>query len=472
MKQKILNLVNSSEFQTLNSYYCEKTMFSALNLERNENRHSAFIAWWLNPNSDHGLNDAPIKLLLRLVASKGDIITDELLTKVMSGRYNLTLAEKIELEKSVSSISSNQSKDRMDIWTVLDISYEYADEEKRRIIPMVIENKIYSKERKNQTKDYYDAMNDYFENKDKPKDIVIGVLLSPQEIQPESDNFVCITYQELLNYVIEPLIPNVVADKISFVESFVRNLGRPALGEGKDYSVLAIAQKEYKMIDELIKKDECLFDTVFAKLFPNKTKKIIGENKYQEIIASKGLDSMEDIFRELWEENESVFKSVIYRKYNESHEDLNILFKTSNKDNSKYKVTYKGEEIFGTRLPKSKAACAIFKAYLMEKPQTKLDELRKAFPGELNDYYYNHYFNELFHPLGEGAIKYTAGKLIGREIGISTTWDFYEDEKYLLPLENGEKQAICLKMWRKNDFDKLLEWVNKKYKFIKIEQCP
>ena len=149
MKQKILNLVNSSEFQTLNSYYCEKTMFSALNLERNENRHSAFIAWWLNPNSDHGLNDAPIKLLLRLVASKGDIITDELLTKVMSGRYNLTLAEKIELEKSVSSISSNQSKDRMDIWTVLDISYEYADEEKRRIIPMVIENKIYSKERKN-----------------------------------------------------------------------------------------------------------------------------------------------------------------------------------------------------------------------------------------------------------------------------------------------------------------------------------
>lgn len=471
MKQKILNLVNSSEFQTLNSYYCEKTMFSALNLERNENRHSAFIAWWLNPNSDHGLNDAPIKLLLRLVASKGDIITDELLTKVMSGRYNLTLAEKIELEKSVSSISSNQSKDRMDIWTVLDISYEYADEIKRRTIPMVIENKIYSKERKNQTKDYYDAMNDYFENKDKPKDIVIGVLLSPQEIQPESDNFVCITYQELLNYVIEPLIPNVVADKISFVESFVRNLGRPALGEEKDYSVLAIAQKEYNMIDALIQKDECLFDIVFAKLFPNKTEKIIGENKYKEIIASKGLDSMEDIFRELWEENESVFKSVIYRKYNDSHKDLNILFKSSNKDNSKYKVTYKGEEIFGARLPKSKAACAIFKAYLMENTQTTLKELREAFPGTLNDYYYNHYFNELFHPLGESAIKYTAGKLIGREIGISTTWDFFEDEKYLLPLENGKKQAVCLKMWRKNDFDKLLKWVNENYKFIKIEQC-
>ena len=75
MISKILNLVNSVEFQELNSYYNEKTMFNALNVERNENRHSAFIAWWLNPKSEHGLGDAPLKLFLRLVATKGwDII--------------------------------------------------------------------------------------------------------------------------------------------------------------------------------------------------------------------------------------------------------------------------------------------------------------------------------------------------------------------------------------------------------------
>ena len=71
MISKILNLVNSVEFQELNSYYNEKTMFNALNVERNENRHSAFIAWWLNPKSEHGLGDAPLKLFLRLVATKG-----------------------------------------------------------------------------------------------------------------------------------------------------------------------------------------------------------------------------------------------------------------------------------------------------------------------------------------------------------------------------------------------------------------
>ena len=70
MKSKILNLINSIEFQELNSYYNEKTMFNALNVERKENRHSAFIAWWLNPKSEHGLGDVPLKLFLRLVAVK------------------------------------------------------------------------------------------------------------------------------------------------------------------------------------------------------------------------------------------------------------------------------------------------------------------------------------------------------------------------------------------------------------------
>ena len=36
MENKILNFINSVEFQELNSYYNEKTIFGALNVERNE----------------------------------------------------------------------------------------------------------------------------------------------------------------------------------------------------------------------------------------------------------------------------------------------------------------------------------------------------------------------------------------------------------------------------------------------------
>ena len=126
MKNKILNLINSIEFQELNSYYNEKTMFSALNVERNENRHSAFIAWWLNPKSEHGLGDAPLKLFLRLMATKrwDANLRDDLYNRILAGNYNITLKEDIEVEKNVGKISSNNSKDRIDIWSVLEFSYE------------------------------------------------------------------------------------------------------------------------------------------------------------------------------------------------------------------------------------------------------------------------------------------------------------------------------------------------------------
>lgn len=468
MKKRILNLVNSKEFQALNSYYGEKTMFSALNLERNENRHSAFIAWWLNPNSDHGLGEAPMKLFLRLVASKSELFDGLLLTKILSGGYDLNLKGKIELEKSLSSLGL-KSNYRMDIWSVLSIKYD--DEESERIIPLVIENKIYSKERKGQTQDYYDGMNTYFLSEGLPIDVVVGVLLSPKEIKPECDAFVCVTYQELLDYVIEPLMSNVIAEKVSFVESFVRNLGRPALGVAKDYSVLAISQKEYNMIEVLRDKDKELFDMVFATLYADDVKKIMGDDRYQEIVALLNVDEMENIFRELWNEYESVFKSVVYFNYKESHDVLNKLFKPTNRDTTRYKVTHKGTEIFPQRrLSKSLAACAIFKAYLKEYPAITLDELREAFPGNLNGYYYNHFFNDLFYIFDE-PLELTAGKHKGKEVvNISTTWDFYLDEEKLLSIENKTKKVMMVKMWRKSDFDNLVAHTCEYYPFIEIEE--
>ena len=52
-------------------------------------------------------------------------------------------------------------------------------------------------------------------------------------------------------------------------------------------------------------------------------------------------------------------------------------------------------------------------------------------------------------------------------------WDFYIKDDLMLPIENGNKKAMCVKMWRKGDFDKLIEFVrtNGFDKFITIEVC-
>jgi hypothetical protein len=486
MKNKILKLVNSLEFQELKSYYGEKTLFNALNVERNENRHSAFIAWWLNPKSEHGLGDAPLKLFLRLVATKSlgeatfgiDGFDGAFYNRVLAGSYNIELLEDIAVEKNVGKICNNNSKDRIDIWTVLDLSYEEDGKIDRRIIPVVIENKIYSNDGKGQTERYLKAVTSYpgVENTELGS---MGILLTVEPTQPSCNQFDNITYQDLLTYVIEPLVANVEPDSAQFVESFIRNLSLPALTNKKYYGAIATSQKEKSMLQRIVDSNREIFDTAFSSLYkPSAVKKIL--DKDSKVLAIT--DTEVNILRMLWDANEELFKAVIYHLYKEEHKTaLDKLFKSSNRDSSKYIVYYKDEAVFpGKRLSKAMTACAIFKAYLKEYPATTLNDLQKAFPcEELNDYYYDRYYNDLFYESnpnnidceGEQVIPRTGGKNIGFEA--QAKWDFYLDDEQLLPIENGTKEAMCVKMWRKGDFDRLIKHVHDKGydKFITIEEC-
>ena len=486
MKNRILKLVNSIEFQELNSYYNEKTLFSALNVERNENRHSAFIAWWLNPKSEHGLGDLPLKLFLRLVATKRlgestfgiDGFDGAFYCRVLAGNYNIALLEDIEVEKNVGKICNNNSKDRIDIWTVLELSYEEDDDVIRRIIPVVIENKIYSGEGKKQTLRYFYAASTYPQTEG-VEQMPMCVLLTVGSKDPSCSQFSNITYQELLTYVIEPLVSSVAPDSVQFVESFIRNLGRPALTDDKYYGVLAVSRKEKSMLQKVVENNREIFDVAFASLYKAaEVKKIIGEGSQTSNISENDIH----ILRMLWDANEVVFKAVLYHLYGEQHKaKLDKLFKSTNRDTSKFKVSYYGSEIFpGKRLSKAMTACAIFKAYLLQYPATTLKQLQDAFPcKELNDYYYDRYYNDLLYeyPTGvfdEGgyeSLPHTGGKDTGRLA--RAMWDFYIKDDLLLPIENGNKKAMCVKMWRKGDFDKLIEFVrtNGFDKFITIEMC-
>lgn len=60
-EETILAVNNSNEYQALKEYYGKSTLFSCLGIERNENRHSAFIAWLLDNKSEHGLGTLPLK---------------------------------------------------------------------------------------------------------------------------------------------------------------------------------------------------------------------------------------------------------------------------------------------------------------------------------------------------------------------------------------------------------------------------
>ena len=427
MKHKILKLVNSLEFQVLKSYYSEKAIFNALNVDRNESRHSAFIAWWLNPKSDHGLGGAPLKLFLRLAATKNwgkatfgvDGFDDAFYNRVLAGNYNVELLEDMKVEK-----------DGIDIWTVLELSYEEDGEAGRRIIPVVFENN----EREGLTERYLNAVTSYpgVENVEQSP---MGILLTEEPAQPSCNQFDNITYRELLTYVVEPLVGNAESD--SALQNVVAN-------------------------------NREVFDTAFASLYrPSVVEKIM-DNDSKVLVTT---DEEVNLLRMLWDVNEAVFEAAIYHLYKEPHQaELDRLFKSSDKSAAKYVVSHNGKEVFPDKcLSRSMAACAIFKAYLKEYPATTLSELQKAFPcEELNDYYYDRYYNDLFYESnpnnigcdGEQVLPRTGGKDVGSEV--LAKWDFHLDDEQLLPIENGTKKAMCVKVWRKADFDRLVHYVRAK----------
>lgn len=476
MEGKILELVNSREFQSLADYYEKCTIFETLKVQCKENQHNAFIAWWLDPKAEHGLNEAPLKLLMRLIATKDMgryIFNSDVYAKVIAGNYKVEVLDGVEVEKCVN----NDKNKCIDIWAVLKMTFETADESQEFFYPLAIENKIYSKGGGKRNIWYLnDICAHLMEYPQEKSGKGIQIFLSANGTQPEIHSFTPISYRELLTYVIEPLVQIVAEEQRDFVDSYLRSQNGNLYDNEEQYNVLAISKDEKRDVDKLYDAYKDVFDKTFVASFPeNKVCEIIGKERFNELLFTE--EEMAMLY-ELWAAHEKLFKIIAYQAYEGKKDKLDKLFRPCNRGVSKYIVKYRGMEIFpNERLSRSRAALAIFMAYLAENPQSDLNALRDAFPCEkLNQYYYGRYYNELFYPSqpdnideeGYEILSYTAGKHIDKEARAEC--DFYVDE-LLLPIEDESKMAMCVKMWKKHDFESLKDWVDEKYKFIEVQEC-
>jgi hypothetical protein len=503
LEQRVLTLLSSQPFQRLKAFYNQTTLFNVIGAERNENRHSAFLGWLLNPESSHGLGAEPLKLFLRLVATLKwgpQTFGEVLYRKVLAGNFEIELLEPIELEKNVgeweptfeqrSSVVGpghdkwikQPRKDRIDVWTVVCLTYEEEGVERKHAFPIVIENKIYSNLAEKQTQRYYDAMLQYIDTMKESAMAYspIGVLLSPDGKNPDCGQFTSMTYQQMLDYVLTPVsVMTMPATEYSFIETYIRNLGRPSDAANHDYSPLAVSKEECDLIKSVQSVDKTnLLDELLVATYGSKAEQMIGRT------LPIGDAEQQRLLLEVWDANENVFKAIAYQQYTEKKDILTKLFKGNNRDNTKYRVYYgdgKTEVFPRRRLSKAMAACAIFKAYISSRPGTTLEQLREAFPcKDVNNYYLDNYYADLFYlfpeevnEAGEPCLAYTSNRRNG--IPSLAKWDFYLGDEQLLQLADGKK-VMCVKMWRKDDFDNLLWHVEKELrprvgKFVIIEEC-
>lgn len=461
INEQILGMYNDSTYQGLKAYYDKTTIFNVLGVERSETRHSAFLCWLLDANGSHGLGEEPMKKLLRLYATKMDV-DDSFRIMLMTGNYELELTD-IVTEKSTSDEQGSKAKkkDRMDIWATMTLKDSAGNDQS---LALVIENKIYSGEGAEQTKRYHQYVTNVCEENIRP----IEIFLTPAGAKaPSCKEFVHISYQELLDSVILPLTHYDMSTEASqIISDYIRNLSKPSTAtDGKSYTILATSATEKKKLMEFYERYRLLFHYALVagnwqKVQKDKTcKKLIEETENQELLA------------ELWHSNEDLFKVVL--SVLKERQDLMMLspniyenvFKETNRDTTKYNVVSNGKYV-GWHLNQAQTALHVFKAYLQNNPGTSLDDLRAAFPRELNNYGYFQNLQYLFYPAAADNPAWDCGKLKG-QFGHG---DFYTKEKDLLMTADGK--TMCVKWWKKTDgsFQQLIEHVKKKYPYIQIEE--
>lgn len=107
----------------LREYYEVDNLWRALRIERDEKRHSAFLAWLFQKDPSNS-NSPFFKLLNLIIRCKNEYIDDDFIqlkNEILFGNLQLKSLDVIP-EKTISSLSEIRYNDRLDIYAEGEIS--------------------------------------------------------------------------------------------------------------------------------------------------------------------------------------------------------------------------------------------------------------------------------------------------------------------------------------------------------------
>ena len=151
----IIKINSSSEYLRYKKYH-EGNIFAITRTSRQEHMHSAFIAWILDSQASHDLKDFPIKQFMSALIQISK--REENTKAVLGNRIKRTISDCIvkDEESIISSVevelpiyeSNSKKTGQIDILVQAKIS--------GKILPIIIENKVFSTEHNDQTEKYYE----------------------------------------------------------------------------------------------------------------------------------------------------------------------------------------------------------------------------------------------------------------------------------------------------------------------------
>lgn len=247
----------------IKQYYNADNLWKTLRIERDENKHSAFLAW-LFGHDVNSENSPLIKLLNLLVMRSTDEQMDShLKTAVLKAQLKIKSAA-ITTEMTVSRLSTLVSNDRLDIYSKCEVDGVEGFSQ----LEIIIENKVDALEgdEKNkkweewekglsQTQRYYHACH---ENRKDNSTSQLFVFLSGKEQNPKDDHFIRISYQDLVDYILEPYLKNSNVDSHTemSIKEYLRILGNPY---NKNNTILATTMEEKELLKDFYDRNKDLF---------------------------------------------------------------------------------------------------------------------------------------------------------------------------------------------------------------------
>lgn len=248
-------VVNNPDLERLENIINSFNIFEALDIVNYEIRHSAFLAWLMNPQETHGLGDYFLKSFLKIAAIKAKEL----------GMKNISVVDIDYWDFDSSEVIRE--------WRNIDILIRSDD---HRFV-CAIENKILSSEHNDQLQRYKQAIEHEFRNYNKK----LFIYLTPEGETPSEDDYVPICYKEL-THLIDNLLKN-NQDKLSheiltFIshyndilrryvveDSELKNLCRKIYKKHKKALDLIFAYRPDKLLEiyeyliEILKKDDDVF---------------------------------------------------------------------------------------------------------------------------------------------------------------------------------------------------------------------
>ncbi|PNZ43337.1 PD-(D/E)XK nuclease family protein [Staphylococcus simulans] len=200
-------LKDIDSLKEIEKYSNQFNLFEILGVVNTEIRHSNMLAWLLNPNEIHGLDDAFIKSLIRTY---------------------IECSESKKDQQTIFNLLLNDFEDAKVLREWNNIDLLVVSEQNQTLI--VIENKIWSKESKYQLKKYQDKVEQFYSGYEK-----LFIFLTPHgEEASNVEVWSNISYNQIIECIDETMVNKKAMmhpQAVDFIEQYIDILRRHIVGD-------------------------------------------------------------------------------------------------------------------------------------------------------------------------------------------------------------------------------------------------